>query len=282
MNKVFVNISIFSLCILLHATLNAADFFILYSANINGTIQDCNCGKDPLGGIARIKTYIDHFREKNPNTLVIDGGDYFNSYPFIELNKAMLRALSLINYDIFVPGDQEFSEGDQFYYQIVNVLGEKLLISNQHTCGTNNRTFIFDKHSVHVQSYLSADAFSFIKVPHNLNLLPFSYIKDASVNGCNIVIFHGSLADAQHAAAENEWLDLILLAHDQYKNVKYISNVPIVGAGRDSEFIVNIAVSKLSNKWDFSISTQNIDQSFEEDREILSFIEEYHATINQK
>ena len=270
------------LIIVLFQPLAAADFYILYSSNINGTIQNCNCGKEPLGGVGRIATFIKEFRNINPNTIVIDGGDYFNSYPFLLLNRTMLRALCCISYDVIAPGDQEFVEGYKFYNQFERLNRNKILISNRVHNGRKKLSFNFDKFNVHIYSYLSTKAFSFIKLPEELQLLPFSDIKDTHETGCNVIIFHGSSSEAELVVNETGWIDLILLAHDQYAEVKHISNTVIVGGGRDSEFIVIVAVSKSSGDWKFNISKKKMDDTIKEDQEILEFIQEYHAAINSK
>jgi len=61
-----------------------------------------------------LKSFIDDFRKNHSQTFVIDGGDFFNSYPFPELNTAMLNAIPHMNYDIMLPGENVFYESEKF------------------------------------------------------------------------------------------------------------------------------------------------------------------------
>ena len=103
---------------------------ILYTANINATYKNCACGSNPLGGIDRIKTYIDDFRMNNTNTIVIDGGNFFNSYPFIELNNKVFKSLSLLNYNLLAPGIHLFFENNNLYDQYSKKYYNSLINSN--------------------------------------------------------------------------------------------------------------------------------------------------------
>ena len=105
MHANIMKIIIYLLFILIfYPGLKADELYIIYTSNINGTIENCGCGSDPLGGIDRVKSFIDKFETENKNIYIIDGGDYFNSYPYPTLNDAMSNALFLINYDCIVPG----------------------------------------------------------------------------------------------------------------------------------------------------------------------------------
>jgi 2',3'-cyclic-nucleotide 2'-phosphodiesterase (5'-nucleotidase family) len=281
MKKIEYRIVFLLTAVFIYFPLKAADFHILFTANINGTLQNCGCGSEPLGGVGRIKTFVDEFRKINANTIIIDGGDYFNSYPFIELNKTMLRALELIDYDVFVPGDQEFVEGNTFFEEIKELLGDRMLISNKHSKNIRYRTFNFNGSSVHVGGFISPDAFVFIDSPKILELFALSFLKKNHLNGLNVVVFHGSLLEAEKAAEENEWIDLILLAHDQYDEVRNISNTFIIGCGRNSEFISIIAVSKESEGWLFNIKKEKVKTSIRENEKIATLIKDYESTINK-
>lgn len=62
------------------------------------------------GGLAVLKTMINHLRSKDPaNTLVIDGGDYFHGHAVASLTEgeAMIPLLNDFNYDLILPGNWE-------------------------------------------------------------------------------------------------------------------------------------------------------------------------------
>ena len=260
-------------------SIKTTELSILFTANINGTLQNCDCGGEPLGGIGRIKTFIDDYRDKHPNTIVIDGGDYFNSYPFIELDTAMLKSLQLINYDIFVPGDQEFVEGKEFFSSIEASLGKRLFISNSNLKNNGERSFKFGESVVHIFSFLSPDAFIFINPIKKLKLSPFSALKKSKLHDLNIVVFHGRYADAERIVKDNIWIDLILLAHDQFEEVNKVSNTLIIGSGRNSEFITVIKGLREADTWKYDINKEKIKESIKEDENIVAIIQEYQKKV---
>jgi sulfur-oxidizing protein SoxB len=62
------------------------------------------------GGLAVLKTMINHFRKQNPaNTLLIDGGDYFHGSAVASLTEgeALIPLLNDFNYDLILPGNWE-------------------------------------------------------------------------------------------------------------------------------------------------------------------------------
>ena len=262
---------------LIVSNLNSADFNILFTANINGSLENCKCGKIPLGGIARIKSFIDAIAAKNAQCLVVDGGDFFNSYPFFELNQAMLKSIELLKYDLFLPGDQEFVEGIKFYNLLIERLKPNLLLSNLENQKNIKRSFKFNTIKVDIYGFLSPKSFEFITKPKKLSLLPFSSLQnviDTSV--CNIVVFHGPIQEAEKCAQEYKWIDLILLAHDQQLDPKQVFNTIIIGCGQDSEYITVIAVEKLNDRWHFDINQEPVGPSIPEDKSITQIINSYH------
>ena len=62
------------------------------------------------GGLAVLKTMINHFRKQNPaNTLLIDGGDFFHGSGVASLTEgeALIPLLNDFNYDLILPGNWE-------------------------------------------------------------------------------------------------------------------------------------------------------------------------------
>jgi 2',3'-cyclic-nucleotide 2'-phosphodiesterase (5'-nucleotidase family) len=266
--------------ILIVGNLKSADFKILFSANINGNLENCNCGKFPLGGIGRIKSFIDEFKKYNKNCIVIDGGDFFNSYPYPKLNHAMLNSLELINYDLILPGDQEFVEGIEFFNIVRGKLRNKILISNLSNQKDIKKRFRFNDKDVEIYAYLSPSSFRFIRKPKNIALTTFSLLQNSiNHNACNIVIYHGPLEEAELLAKKYQWIDLILLAHEQTLNTNQSAPVQIVGCGQDSEYISVVVAEQLNGIWKFNINQKPIEPTIQEDSKIVQIINTYHAQI---
>ncbi len=263
---------------ILHPSLKAEVFYIIYTSNVNGAIENCGCGSDPLGGIGRVKSVIDQFKKENKNVFVIDGGDYFNSYPYPTLNKAMYKSLELINYDCLVPGDQEFVEGKDFYSNYASSFKEKILLSN---AGSDYQERIKTKigsNQVVLYGYLSPYIFNFIEKSYDLSLSNFVNAKPepSGENEFQIAIIHGYLSNAEQFALENPSIDLILLAHDQRKGIWKKNQVIIIGNGKDSEYISIIKVNKRS-QWNISVDQKKISEELPEDSQIVRIIEEFKS-----
>lgn len=93
-------------------------FTILYTSDIHAQLNTHDeffweSGKAVYrrrGGLAVLKTMINHFRKQNPvNTLLIDGGDYFHGSAVASLTEgeALIPLLNDFNYDLILPGNWE-------------------------------------------------------------------------------------------------------------------------------------------------------------------------------
>ena len=93
-------------------------FTILYTSDIHAQLHTHDeffweNGKGVYrkrGGLAVLKTMINHYRKPNPtNTLLIDGGDYFHGSAVASLTEgeALIPLLNDFNYDLILPGNWE-------------------------------------------------------------------------------------------------------------------------------------------------------------------------------
>jgi 2',3'-cyclic-nucleotide 2'-phosphodiesterase (5'-nucleotidase family) len=93
-------------------------FTILYTSDIHAQLETHDeffweNGKAVYrrrGGLAVLKTMINHFRKQNPdNTILIDGGDYFHGSAVASLTEgeALIPLLNDFNYDLILPGNWE-------------------------------------------------------------------------------------------------------------------------------------------------------------------------------
>lgn len=96
----------------------SARFTILYTSDIHAQLnthdeffwENGKAVYRKRGGLAVLKTMINHFRKQNPsNTLLIDGGDYFHGSAVASLTEgeALIPLLNDFNYDLILPGNWE-------------------------------------------------------------------------------------------------------------------------------------------------------------------------------
>jgi 2',3'-cyclic-nucleotide 2'-phosphodiesterase (5'-nucleotidase family) len=93
-------------------------FTILYTSDIHAQLnthdeffwENGKAVYRKRGGLAVLKTMVNHFRKQNPaNTLLLDGGDYFHGSAVASLTEgeALIPLLNDFNYDLILPGNWE-------------------------------------------------------------------------------------------------------------------------------------------------------------------------------
>ena len=91
-----------------------------FSASLNGEEQE-------VGGFARLKTFIDETRAEDPDTLVVDGGDFSMGTLYqtvFETQAAELRMLGYLGYDATTLGNHEFDYRTEGLTNMLNSASE--------------------------------------------------------------------------------------------------------------------------------------------------------------
>jgi 2',3'-cyclic-nucleotide 2'-phosphodiesterase (5'-nucleotidase family) len=84
------------------------------------------------GGFARIATVARQTKKQNPNTLLLDSGDYLQGSPFYNFYKGEveLKALDRIDYDAVTIGNHEFDNGIPALRKVLNLFQGPILTTN--------------------------------------------------------------------------------------------------------------------------------------------------------
>ncbi len=246
---------------------------ILYTANINATYKDCNCGSNPLGGINRIKTYIEEFRSENNNTLVIDGGNYFNSYQFLELNMYVLESLSLLNYDVITPGLHIFLEDKNLFNQYSKKYYNQIISSNSNLKLLNFKDFTVDGIKIRFFGYISPKMFKYIPMSEWLSLKDQINSLKYLNNGQNIIIYNGYLEGAKKFLKEFNQFDALFLSSDQQNGTWQMGKTTIIGGGHDAESIALVKITVVDNNSEFDVKYIEMDNSIRSDQSIIQLFE---------
>ena len=106
------------------------------------------------------------------------------------------------------------------------------------------------------------------KYAHNRNLF-------------NILVYHGSLENLKSDIESEDWIDLVLLGHDQNYINTGIGTTYVVGCGKDSEMIAVISIHQQENKWIFDVKYDMISIQISEDEGIKSVIKKYEERIRE-
>ncbi|HSB94216.1 MAG TPA: 5'-nucleotidase C-terminal domain-containing protein [Flavitalea sp.] len=94
------------------------------------------------GGYAHIATYLDEFRNKHPNTFVIDTGDMFQGSEVAvkSTGKALVPVLNELKYDLFLPGNWEVVYGKRSMLSLLQSLNGPTICANiYHDTGNGQR-----------------------------------------------------------------------------------------------------------------------------------------------
>jgi 2',3'-cyclic-nucleotide 2'-phosphodiesterase (5'-nucleotidase family) len=97
------------------AALRGRDIALLYTSNLQGKFNPCDCAVLPLGGLARRATVIRRTRAEADATVVVDAGDLFvpQGTPAETERQARLLAAGVgrAGIDAFTPGDRDLAIG---------------------------------------------------------------------------------------------------------------------------------------------------------------------------
>ncbi|MGY0037748.1 metallophosphoesterase [Pedobacter sp. NJ-S-72] len=120
-------------------------FTILYTSDIHAQLnphdeffwENDRAVYRKRGGMAHLKTMIEHYRSQNPeNTILIDGGDFIHGSAVASLTegKALIPVMNWLNYDLILPGNWEVVyKKEKMLYDMGHVTAAKLCANMYHT-----------------------------------------------------------------------------------------------------------------------------------------------------
>jgi len=273
-------IHILFLCLFV-LTCYAEKINIIYTANINATLENCNCGSQSLGGLDRIKSFINDYKTNDANTVFIDGGNYFNSYPYTELNETMLLLIPVLDFNIMSPGYYCFLEQKPFVDKYLKNTKDKIISTNSNLSETIHRTVKINQVNLQFYNFIDSRIFKYSKKPDWLNLN-----EDIKVNSNNrdifILIYHGFVDDAIEFIKKHNNFDLILLSYDQQKNIWKIDETTIVGCGSDAEYIAIIEITKNKYKTEINTDFKAVDNTIEPDIKVTEMIRSFKLLSEER
>ncbi len=124
----------FGLLFTLLGTACADSVQIIFTGQTHAMIYPCSCPIEVDGGVARRAALISELRKKNPNTLLLDSGNFFAAGLMDEFTQTTqmdmtrtainLEAIALMKYDALAIGPDEFNFGVDFF--VINANKYKL------------------------------------------------------------------------------------------------------------------------------------------------------------
>lgn len=258
-------------------------FEILYISNVNGNIENCHCGKNPLGGLDRIAFVLDKRRSQNPQLLFIDGGDFLNTYPFPALNQTVIDIYAELKPDLLVLGDQEFGEGPDFAGQIISNFSSCILATNYHF---KKNPFLLSRkiktsngRRVVILSFLDKSSFEFREKDKDLTFDNKQFNDEYNrldKNDIIIVIYHGEIRLLDSFLDLYPGVDLVLTAHEQSNIMQLDSRPAVIGGRADGEYLIQIYIRQNDSEIYFNANPIPLDLKTEKDGKINSIIEQFN------
>jgi len=195
------------------------------------------------GGLAVLKTMINTFRKKNPNTILYDGGDYFHGHAVASLTEgeALIPIFNNLQYDLMLPGNWEVVyKKKKMLYDMGHATAAKICANMYHDAINENKNELvyppywikyiagvkigFIGYTDHLipkrQSPAYSEGLRFEHADKNLA----KYVKLLrEVEGCEVVIVATHMGLAQQVGLANnpaaEGVDIILGA-DTHERVR--------------------------------------------------------------
>jgi 2',3'-cyclic-nucleotide 2'-phosphodiesterase (5'-nucleotidase family) len=123
--------SVFILLVLIHILPAAeTELTIIYSNNTNGMLENCHCPEHAYGALEKRATIIDSVRRMTKNVLVLDAGDLLDIRKNRILHSYVVQAYEIMGYDAWTCGDQDFTEGIDFFDRLAHNPRLPLVCSN--------------------------------------------------------------------------------------------------------------------------------------------------------
>jgi 5'-nucleotidase len=270
---------------------------IIYTHNTNGVLENCDCPEHSYGAIEKRAFIIDSIRKVEQNILLIDTGDILDIRKSTLVHDYIMYAYAFLNYDYWVPGDQDFVEGTRFFLDQMSGKAGTMLVTNLMHQGKNlGEAFAIEKFcgiKIGLTGTIRADLFKYLDsnvkkefVFHDQikSLIPVvSKLKEQS--DFIVLLSHSGIDRDRDIAKSIPEINLILGAHSQtlLPEPELIGNTYITQVG-ESGYRVGVLKLSFKNKKLYSLENRIIllTKKGSEDPTINALISEYHQKRLQK
>ena len=107
----------FLLFFFLSQILGATEVRILFSSSLNGNLDGCNCKARPISGMVKRGSWIEEYRKKYPDVILVDTGDSLIDKNDLKKAKAIYESFSLLKYDAYLVGETDLAIGISNFFE---------------------------------------------------------------------------------------------------------------------------------------------------------------------
>ncbi|MEE3302510.1 MAG: hypothetical protein VX177_01975 [Candidatus Neomarinimicrobiota bacterium] len=274
-------------CLVSSLAAQKKSLYVLHTNNTNGALENCYCPDNPFGSIEKRSIYVNNFIKENPNTVLLDAGDFVTMSQQSLKDSLVAEAYGLLPYDALLYGDQELVMDARTLNRLRGQLSTTLV-------GTNiDRSDLFTSKIIRRKGLRIAvmgivDPYSIKYYPDEIkNRIrlsdPVKAVKDEMKKLSNradifILMTHQGYDLDLSIAKKIDGLDLIIGAHSQsaIESPKEVNGALIVQAGKSGYYIGVVEIKM--NKGKVVEKSGRLDtMKFEmpDDPRIMQMIEEY-------
>lgn len=107
----------------------------------------CKPGKECFGGIARLSQTVKDLRAKDPNSIFVNGGDFYQGTSWYTLFKWKVVApfANKLNFDASSPGNHEFDDGVDGFVPFLKNITFPVICANIDVSNQTNMEGLFNK-----------------------------------------------------------------------------------------------------------------------------------------
>lgn len=252
---------------------------VIYTANNNGRLENCNCVKDPLGSMEKFIAEVER-RSKLNETIRFNAGNFLSESADSLNSTAMLQLMGLVNWDAITLGQQELQQGDYFVGKILSdfpVVSANLVDDNDEHCAKSYLTVERSGQSWFItavtepyQAHSSKSKYRFAN--------PFMKLMEVPVNqspGTRLVIMVNGSDKFQASIAERySGCDLMILGKRRkpIESIEKIGEVPTVYVGGETRYLGSAKFFGPRLRAELVPLVRKLPDS----REAIDIIKEYH------
>lgn len=276
-----------TVCFVSNLAAQKKSLYVLHTNNTNGALENCYCPDNPFGSIEKRSIFVNDFINENPNTVLLDAGDFVTMSQQSLKDSLVAEAYGLLPYDALLYGDQELVMDARTLNRLRGQLGATLV-------GTNiDRSDVFTSKIIRRKGLRIAvmgivDSYSIKYYPDEIkNRIrlsdPVKAVKDemkklSKKADIFILMTHQGYDLDLSIAKKIDGLDLIIGAHSQsaIESPEEVNGALIVQAGKSGYYIGVVEIKM--NKGKVVEKSGRLDtMKFEmpDDPRIIEMIEEY-------
>ena len=276
-----------TVCFVSNLAAQKKSLYVLHTNNTNGALENCYCPDNPFGSIEKRSIFVNDFIKENPNTVLLDAGDFVTMSQQSLKDSLVAEAYGLLPYDALLYGDQELVMDARTLNRLRGQLGATLV-------GTNiDRSDVFTSKIIRRKGLRIAvmgivDSYSIKYYPDEIkNRIrlsdPVKAVKDemkklSKKADVFILMTHQGYDLDLSIAKKIDGLDLIIGAHSQsaIESPEEVNGALIVQAGKSGYYIGVVEIKM--NKGKVVEKSGRLDtMKFEmpDDPRIIEMIEEY-------